>query len=98
MSDELEDGDDEELPTKSELEWMILKYLQPIHRYLSICKTKGMDLMVCPTQAACRPALSTGNCGGEIGRGGEWRAGKQEQDAKTKLENLFYPHNNLAKM
>ena len=33
---ELEDGEDEELPTKSELEWMILKYLQPIHRYPSI--------------------------------------------------------------
>ena len=31
--DEVEDGDDEALPTKSELEWMILQYLQPIHRY-----------------------------------------------------------------
>ena len=32
-SNEVDDGDDEELPTKSELEWMILKYIQPIHRY-----------------------------------------------------------------
>ena len=37
-SDELEDGDDEALPTKSELEWIILKYLQPIHRYPYIGK------------------------------------------------------------
>ena len=35
-SDGLEDGDDEALPSKSELEWMILKYLQPIHRYPSM--------------------------------------------------------------
>merc|ERR1719295_1792897 len=34
-SGELEDGDDEALPTKSELEWIILKYLQPIHRQLA---------------------------------------------------------------
>merc|ERR1712130_83666 len=34
-SNEVEDGDDEELPTKSELEWMILKYIQPIHRQLA---------------------------------------------------------------
>ena len=37
-SGELKDEDDEELPTKSELEWMILKYLQPIHRYPSILR------------------------------------------------------------
>ena len=32
-TDELEENEEEEpLPSKSELEWMILKYLQPIHR------------------------------------------------------------------
>merc|ERR1712109_385877 len=35
-TDELEENEEEEpLPSKSELEWMILKYLQPIHRQLA---------------------------------------------------------------
>ena len=79
-SGELEDGDEEELPTKSELEWMILQYLQPIHRYPSILKKKKYNS--CFAQAACRLARTTGNSGGEVGREeGQWertRIGCQE--------------------
>ena len=72
--------DEEELPTKSELEWMILQYLQPIHRYPSILKKKKYNS--CFAQAACRLARTTGNSGGEVGREeGQWertRIGCQE--------------------
>ena len=56
--DEVEDGDDEALPTKSELEWMILQYLQPIHRYPLINKQPQI-YQVAPTHQINIGSLQT---------------------------------------